>query len=155
MGFFISFTVIRDQIRSEIKRKIENSLNDEQLEVIILPSEKIKSSVNWVREDKEFIYHNKMYDVVRKKEENGKTIYFCLNDKKEEKLFADLDDHVRKNLSQNGRLKQIISKSISNYYFEIITLPVTSLISITLHPEYNKSYSDFCGEIKSPPPKFS
>lgn len=149
------FKILQAQIHSEVKKEIEKSLSDDQLETIIVPVEYLDYVISWTRKGKEFIYNKKMYDVVRKKENSGNVIFYCLNDEKEEKLFANLDQLTTKNNSHNKRLKNILTSKITNYYCEEYGIYNSAFKSESLKPWNTHSYKIIDKEIESPPPKLS
>jgi len=133
---------------------MKNSLNESELEIITVPASKM-SELRWTRPGKEFVYKNKMFDVVKKQEKNGTTSFFCLNDKKEERLFANLDEYVRKNTTRNNKVKNILAKNISNYFFEEIKTPDSNYKAERLESSYKETYESLYSESHSPPPKRS
>lgn len=153
-GYYFAFKILQLQVRSEIKEEMKNSLNESELEIITVPASKM-SELRWTRPGKEFVYKNKMFDVVKKQEKNGTTSFFCLNDKKEERLFANLDEYVRKNTTRNNKVKNILAKNISNYFFEEIKTPDSNYKAERLESSYKETYESLYSESHSPPPKRS
>ena len=62
--------------------------------------------LKWEEKGREFFLEGEMYDVVKKKIENGVTVYFCIKDKEEEKLLKDFaasnDSHSKKAQNKNA-----------------------------------------------------
>jgi len=89
--------------RKEMKARIKRNLRDEEMEIVVVPNNKIGtkgSEFKYVKKN-EFIYKGNLYDIVRKKTDGNNTIFYCINDKQEEKLFAGLNDHINRNTDQN------------------------------------------------------
>ncbi|MEO8231894.1 MAG: hypothetical protein ABI638_06405, partial [Ignavibacteriota bacterium] len=86
---------------------------------------------------------------------DGKIIFYCLNDEKEEKLFVNLDQHLNKNNNQSRRLKNLLSSKITNYYVEKYNSFKSSFNSESLKPACLTAYKSIYKEIQSPPPKLS
>ena len=154
LGYFVIFKILQANIRHEIKEKIESSLSEDQLEIITIKTDE-ENQIEWVREGKEFIYKNKMYDVVRKKEKDNTIKYFCLNDKKEEELFANLDDIVRKNPQNDKNIKNILSKVVNNYFFEDVNMEKGIFIAEIVSPRKTSFYNNLERKVQNPPPKFA
>jgi hypothetical protein len=51
-----------------------------------------------------------MYDVVRQAPHRDTTWYYCLSDEKESQLFANLDQLVKRDMSQNPERQQQLGK---------------------------------------------
>lgn len=154
IGYYAAFKILQIQIRSEAKEQIEKSLNEQDLIKIVLPAEKT-DELKWTRAGKEFIYKDKMFDVIKKKEEKGTTTFYCINDEKEETLFSNLDEYVRKNTDRNNKLKNLLTKIITNYFIEDIKIPEFTREEVSLTTAYQTNYKSSYNEIKSPPPKTS
>lgn len=71
-------------------------------------------------DDNEFIYNGKLYDIVSTEKDGVNTIFYCLNDKKEERLFAGLNIHIKNNCDQNGPSKDKALQLIKNIIKEAL-----------------------------------
>jgi hypothetical protein len=86
----------RYAIRKEIKRKIKNGVDEKDMFFFQLSEVENDPSFYW-ENDHEFHYNGSMYDVVKR---NGDELK-CINDDQEAKLFAGLDNLVRKRMDGN------------------------------------------------------
>ncbi len=75
------------KIQKENKSQIQKGLSDDELTLII--PQQGKKEIFWFKKDKEFLYKRQMYDVVRIKNVGQEKHYYCICDKKEEKLMSD------------------------------------------------------------------
>lgn len=101
IGVFPVFKMKQYAVRKEIKRRIKNSIPEDELHILTFHSP--ETDVEWVREGKEFILGERMFDVVRKEIKGDSTVFHCVNDKEEAVLFAQLDDYVQKELQGNSK----------------------------------------------------
>jgi hypothetical protein len=144
-GYYIWFKLEQYNIKSEIR----NNSEIKALTLIIIPLNG-KSGLVWTEDNKEFIYHGEMYDVVKVKTGNNSKYYYCINDKKEKQLLTDF---IKKDSSQK-KSENIIQKVTVNKYqtkpFALIVYnqPITINYCI-LFNNYTSNISD----IHSPPPK--
>lgn len=89
-GFLFLFSIQRFQIRKELKKEIKKNLPLGSLAKITITSDN-KDQVFWEHES-EFCYLGIMYDVVKKVEtDTQETVYYCITDIQETKLFKKLD----------------------------------------------------------------
>ena len=117
LGYFVVFKLMQHNVRKEMKARIKRNLRDEEMEIIVIPNNKIgtkESEFKYVKKN-EFIYKGNLYDIVRKKDDGKNTIFYCINDKQEEALFAGLNEHIMRNTDQNlpaNNNSKILSKNI-------------------------------------------
>ena len=156
LGYFAVFQILKYKAKKEIKAAIKAKLPASALTIIAV-SAKNKSEIKWFKEGKEFMYHDMMFDVVKKEQKGDITYYHCINDIQEKELFANLNDHIEKHikndLSTNKKTKSILKKVV-NLYFSIakFTFNENESVQITYSniSEYVKSITV---EIPVPPPK--
>lgn len=127
-GVYIYFKIKHRQIRREVKQKIKQNLDDNEL-VMICQNKNNATDFKW-KGTHEFFYQNSLYDVVRVEKDNfGEVIYKCINDKDEEMLFSNLDELVKKSgkdhKSENNKIEKIL-KYFAGYIInsgQLNTLP--------------------------------
>lgn len=141
-GHYIMFSIIRQQARSDMKAFIKNNLGDEELEKIIISDNDLTSSASQIKfiKKNEFIHKGKLYDIVRRKREDNQTVFYCINDKTEEKLFSNLDEHIKRNSDSSP-----VSKSLSALILKILTkeaLPDNSVELMHVYGVYT-SFLDY------------
>jgi len=154
-GYYFVFKILQMDIRSDAKEQIEKSLKKDQLEEIVIFPGKTDKEIKWIRDGKEFSYKNKMYDIVKTEKKQDKIIFYCLNDEKEEMLFANLDNYVKRKRSEKRNINNVISKNITNYFFESLEKLNTSSKSEIIRLVFNITPNSLQKEVLSPPPKHS
>lgn len=157
MGYVAVFQVMEFQAKKEIKKRIKSNLQEPELTVITVTAWN-QDELNWLEDDREFIYRQQLYDVV-KKETKGETIfYYCINDTREKELFANLNDHidrhVKNDFSHNKQKKSILQKAINEYV--IIKTFSFSLFSSSIPLMYADNFVLNQGYVQQffPPPEF-
>lgn len=144
-GYYIWFRLEQYNIQSEI----QNGSQKKELTLISVPLND-KSSIIWTEENKEFIYHGEMYDVVKIKTINNINYYYCINDKKEKQLITDF---IKKDSLQK-KSENIIQKVIDNIYqtqaYKLIVYNQPVGIDFCM---LSVNYKSNINDIHSPPPK--
>ncbi len=87
--------------KAAIKENIISQLKDEELKIISL-AENYKN-IYWEEEGKEFFFNGEMFDVVKRKEINGKEFLYCINDKKEKVLIDNYNLITKHNSSSDKK----------------------------------------------------
>ena len=134
---YLSFKLRQYQIRKEIKYQIKSSLNETELILLKIP---VSLEANPTKDFQrmhagEFRYQGNMYDIVKQESHRGTTWYWCIWDKQETALFANLDEMVNRALTNNpvqqashDQLKRFLD---SLYYFTaetaLLILPAEQL----------------------------
>jgi len=85
----------------EVKQRIKRSVPAQELVLIRVTGESA-SALEWIKSF-EFRYRGNLYDIVRTGQAGDTTFYYCINDVQEERLFAGLDGHVRRQMESDGR----------------------------------------------------
>jgi hypothetical protein len=126
-GYYIVFTIMQQTARKEMKAFIKKNPPLDKLERLVISDEKMNSPeiFKYKDDNKEIIYNGKLYDIVCATKDGSNTIFYCINDKNEEQLFAGLNDHIKQNFEQNGPLKKRSIQLIKNIIKEV--LPVYRL----------------------------
>ncbi len=117
-GYFIAFKIEQYQIKESIESEIRSGINTENLTIITIKKADI-ATVQWTESGKEMRYNDALYDVVRSEESKDAVSYYCLNDSKEESLFASLDDHINTHIaasSTNKNSKKQIDHVVKLYF---------------------------------------
>ena len=97
LGYLVAFHVVQQEIRQEMKQLIMERVSDEECVIIALTNAE-KQEVQWEKEN-EFRYRGGLYDVIRTVTRNDTTYYSCINDIREEQLFASLEREVQRQTS--------------------------------------------------------
>lgn len=157
-GYFITFKLAQAEIKQEIKRKIKQGIKPEEYTLIKFELSEI-DNINWIKKNKEFIYSEQMFDIVKSIRNDSSITYYCINDKQEKKLFANLDDQIQKHIENNKNAKDHSKKNsdhqIKTYFFETNTHIFFQKISLHTFNDYNESLFSIAIAIPTPPPDFS
>jgi hypothetical protein len=149
-GYYFIYTIHQYIIKEEIEKQLLADIPDSSLELII--AEQFAGKMEWKEKGKEFSLNGVMYDIVRIKKSGGKTLLYCINDKKEKQLIEDLVKAVSGN-HNSKQDRSNVKSPLSDFFFmnheeglNIVSEPsaYTSLIE--------KVISSF-EEINIPPPK--
>lgn len=158
-GYFIAFKSFQYQIKKEIKAEIKKNVNPNELTTIVIDKKQI-NKIDWLEEGKEMYYNGKLYDVVRHTKNGTSITYYCINDKQEELLFANLEEHIATHIAANKPIKNQATKNLSNtviklyfsngqsFEFNSVLLNEQAFFSINL------SYKSVLTETDFPPPEF-
>jgi hypothetical protein len=107
-GHLVFFKIQQYEIRCEIKQRIKLGAPDHELVLIKIPKtleEKPRNIFQRIAEG-EFRCGGNMYDIIRRETHGDTTWYYCLADEKEAQLFANMDELIKQDLSQNAKHKQ-------------------------------------------------
>lgn len=158
-GYYIVFSILQHQVRKEMKALIKSELPDEKMEIIIIPDSEIlsgKSTLTFIKKN-EFYYKGNLYDIVKRTRGENSSIFYCINDKQEEKLFAGLDDHIRSNMDKNTNAKSKSVQIAKNIIKEALPESKKPISSITFREYYYRTFTSFViwqySQVDSPPPK--
>lgn len=116
IGYYPLFKIKQWQIRTEMKAAIKNSLSNEHLKCITVTSSNSNDLVWEEYDEREFTYQHNKYDVVRVEKSAGATSYYCIQDTQETKLFAELDEDVKRQLEDDKNpLRRTTKKIIKTF----------------------------------------
>ncbi len=118
-GYFIAFKVEQFQIKSEIESEIKSGINTEYLTTITINKTDL-ATIQWTEFGKEMRYYDELYDVVRFSETANTITYYCINDSKEDSLFAILDNHINTHIATNNSQKS--SNKMNNHVIKLYFL---------------------------------
>jgi len=153
-GVFLVLNYRKQEARSVIKLRIKNSIPEKELTHISVSN---ATELKWKRKN-EFTFKGTMYDVVRKeKGADGRIHYYCITDKQETVIFAELNRLVKEN-ADSGNNGPRRSKNLYKLFASLYSLPDKKpmLVFHTVQPvefQYNAPGSSAVADIASPPPK--
>lgn len=157
-GYYVFFKIAQIEIKKEIKKEIKLSLESEELTIIKFLNSEI-NTLHWIEKNKEFIYHDQMFDIVKSSSDSNETTFYCINDKQEKKLFQNLEEQVLKQIETNKNSKSNSSKKnaeniVKTYFYEEIAILLFQKSTSYLFNDYNQSYTSVDVLISTPPPRF-
>lgn len=157
IGYFVVFKISQNQIRKEVKREIKMRLNDSDLHSIVFNKNELKK-INWVKTDKEFVFGNELYDIVRTTDTGTTITYYCINDKQEEQLFTNLEEHINKHIASNKNHKKNTLKAYddNNKISNGFKIELHSILGMQIEKSwsYNHNSESVFLAKNSPPPRF-
>lgn len=126
VGYLIVFKTMQYQAKKEIKSIIKNNLSNSDIIKISINRNNL-SEIIWIEEGKEFLYKNKLYDLIKSEVLGDELILSCIDDKKETQLFANLDEQVNAYLNddmskKNSASQKIIKSVLKVFYFNKIQI---------------------------------
>ena len=137
--------------------RIKNAVPYHELHAI--NASQIKTKMHWFQEENEFRLDGKMYDIVQVETKGAETIYYCIDDVAEERLFANLDNLVKENLadeqSKHSKAAKNLHKSFSQIYIKSknLTVPCISTEVQAAYSAYQKNALGYTPEKLTPPPQ--
>lgn len=135
-----------------MRAQIKTLRTDNDYEIII--AEENEKEIVWLEDDEEFCLNGVLYDVAKIKKQNGKTLLYCINDKKEELLLSSVNKVIHSN-NQNGKeTKSTLKFQLPDY----IVFTQTKLFqTFELAHQYGNmpaaTIPDRIKEINAPPPR--
>jgi hypothetical protein len=129
IGYFPAFYTMQQNVKREMRSALRIRQNRNELTTLsfALQNGKVNDADFEQLEEDEFSYKGEMYDVVRT-EKTGNTItFYCLNDKKESRLFADLQQFIKQNSAENPFQK---SSKLFNTFCKLEFISSEKLTSI-------------------------
>ena len=155
-GYYCVYSFQQSQIKKEVKEHLKELLPKPALQVII--AEDFTNTIKWQEEGKEFILHGELYDVAEIKIINGKTLLYCINDKKEEKVLDQFAKAIKSSSDNNGSNKTgngSYKFQLSDYYFFNNTqkMPPVNFNTSNKYLFFISCLTASVNEVNTPPPK--
>ncbi len=142
VGYLILFAVIQSKVHREVTLAFKKKLLDSELVRLSFATAKLHNGpcgIVWMKE-KEFRFKGMMYDVFRSFQDGDTTHFLCINDAQEERLFVNLEGHVRRHVSEDKRfgklemLKNSLNDSFTTSPLRLLDLEDTGLfVSSSTH----------------------
>lgn len=151
-GYYLAYTWEQERIREEMQGHLLAQLPDASL--VQFYEEEAGNNLHWNEAGKEFTCGGKLYDVARIKKQDGRTIIYCMEDGKEEKLLSELSRKISTENTAGG--KYSVEKFqqpdwVSDY--RVITLPPVEQTTEHLKfPFFAEKVKARAGPVNTPPP---
>lgn len=146
---------MQHQAKHEMKQRIKNSVSREELTALYFTAAEYKN-IDWFEEN-EFRLNGDMYDVVRKTtDDNGNSVVYVINDKKEKELFIELEKQTNRYDENSAAEEEDTQKTLELFSNPLIEF--TYLLhekSVLPSLAYQSSLRSFVREIQPPPPKLA
>jgi len=143
-GYLVVFSVLQHRVRSEVKQMLKARIPDSDFVKFSFHTRALEQhsySLRWI-DDHEFTLDGKLYDVVRSSTVGDSTILLCINDIQEEQLFANLDNHVQRQMGHSGQpnkldsFKDVFKDSFFHHAAFLAILPAIEPIEIFAAQDY-------------------
>ena len=117
LGTLVVLEMQRGEVRREIKQRLKAGVPEEALVHFTFPKDiESRPGSGFQRiHSREFRYRGDMYDIVRTEDLGDSVRYACIHDVKESRLFANLDELIRGEMSgdperraERSRLLQLL-----------------------------------------------
>ena len=152
VGYYAVMRHTQESHRELIKEQLHNNLKEDEMEVISLTDN--ANQIYWMEEGKEFLYKGEMYDVVKSKTVAGKTILYCINDKKEKELVDNYNRVTKNNSEKDKKAKGHVEQSLTLF---VLQSTITDMPLYRPMKQYGLFISPLATAITNPPlqpPKF-
>jgi hypothetical protein len=122
IGFYFVFLVRRDAVKQEVWSYLQQKHQNNYAQVLSFPlnSSGTEEMPDWENE-KEFSWKGVMYDVIDKKESDGKLVVTCISDDKETSLINNFEKTFSANTSNKN------TKGSANQLIRLLTMPYLAL----------------------------
>jgi hypothetical protein len=152
LGYYFIYHFQQIQVKREIKTKIFAALSESAFEIFI--AEENIDAIKWEEDGKEFSLHGELYDVAKIKKINGKTLLYCVNDKKEKELLNNFIKAIKASTNNGKSGKHTLKFQLTDY--TIIPIEKNAEVRLLCNQKficYNSSLHTAITEINTPPPK--
>ena len=158
MGYFIAFKVMELKIKSEVVSEIKLGIKTD-VETILVIDKKELSLIEWNESGKEMKYKGSLYDVVKTEENKDATTFYCINDKQEDALFANLDEHINSHIvtaksEKNNSTHNLVNDVVKLFYQNKFQFNFNTIISTISFYQNKEDYISKKIKTNSPPPEF-
>ena len=156
VGYFCVYSFQQNKIKNEVKVQMKNMLQESSLQIIV--AEENAGTLKWQEEGKEFMLHGELYDVAKMETVNGKTLLYCINDKKEEKLLQKFLKAIKSatNNNTNSKNGKTNCKFQTNHYWFFYNKENITAINADgswVYLSYISSLISSVKEVIAPPPR--
>ena len=149
IGYYLVYAYQQYQVKETIKHQLVADIPEDSLELIVAEE---NDSFRWEEKGKEFYQDGELYDVVKSVTTSGKTVLYCINDKKEEELIHAFSKALRS--GNNSGAKQKINFQISDSPVEpegiILNARPASCIQYLF---FDSPIFSFSKKVNAPPPR--
>jgi hypothetical protein len=148
-GYYFIYSIQQYYIREEVKEQILAGLPEHYLQAI-----EQTAGIHWEEEGKELYFNGDLYDVVKTKKENGKTILYCFNDKKEGQLLKEIEQQFKEGSASGKPGKRVVRFELHDYTLH--QLPEMKLPCYSIEQKYfilSSSMVTAFQRINVPPPR--
>lgn len=157
-GSFVLFQFANNENRREICIRIEEGDVDGFI-MLDIPINELSNPTVFTQENSdEIVYKNHLYDVLKKETKKQSTVFYCINDTKEEILNSELNIHTTSlfhAIPSGKAAAKTFSKNVLKDYVRGIRIHFNSLnanTNFSLKQHIESSYMDVWQDKYIPPP---
>jgi hypothetical protein len=158
VGYYVVFKITQAEIKVDVKLQLKRGIPATELTEIKIDLKAI-STIQWVEKNKEFYYNNQLYDVVKTSTTDNTITFYCITDKKEEVLFAHLDDYIKTHVgatnNHNSTSKKLSTHVLKVYFLNSFSLHFSETVTEIKYCIFKTDVCTAFSKINSPPPQFS
>jgi hypothetical protein len=143
MGYFVLFQIEQYNNRIEMRNNINSGISDERVSIINIDNLKVNSPTVYDQNEDELIYKGEIYDIITKKADGTKTVFYAVKDTKEQNLFSALNDHIQANSENTKTTKHPLHSKNSNenfvkiYFYQSTSFLIYPSEKPVLFPTFN------------------
>jgi hypothetical protein len=165
VGYYFVFRYQHRQAEEEFQEYITSSvISEEDLTLFKIPVEEYaaKQTTNFDRVEGDYEQDGKFYEIIKQKLENDTIFIYCLNNEKEEALFAQLNDHINthivdgktgKNKKPHNNAKNLLKEYLPKSSPSFVCLRYYAIGERNI--AYDKTFAVVDIQIAVPPPKLT
>jgi hypothetical protein len=165
VGYYFVFQYQHQKAEEEFQEYLSSSIiSDDDLTIFKVPVEEYaaKQTNGFDRVEGDFEQNGKFYEIVKQRLENDTIFIYCLNNEKEEALYAQLTDHINTHIVDGKTTKNKKSEVSSNSLLkEYLPKTASAFVCFRGHTiqkrnfAYNKTFTSLDFPVTVPPPKIS
>ncbi|HMI02673.1 MAG TPA: hypothetical protein VK541_09340 [Pedobacter sp.] len=153
-GNIILVQFLHYKIQEEIRNKLNSTGYKNKLHTISI-DQRNQKDLEW-SEDKEFLYHGTMYDVVKQRKQGSTIIYYCVTDTEETELFETLEILMQHQLA-NSKISGLLKNTYKLYWTPLelprVEIKCKSVFNDNCHSLNENFITLYNRDIPTPPPK--
>jgi hypothetical protein len=142
------------EARKEIRKEIRSRISKEYLTRICIPVSN-KTAIRWIKENKEFVYNQDLYDIVSIEVKNDAVVYYCINDLKEKQIIKDFEKISKNKVNAPSSKTQLNINLLLILFFQSPENSYSDVPKEFRFPELFHFYISAIKDILSPPPEYS
>lgn len=156
LGYYCISLVRQHIAKEETAKQILSGIPESSLDIFDLKAE--QDHISWEEKGREFSFKGNMYDVVKTVTTDGRTLLYCLSDKKEDELLKERAASVCSILNQHSNNQ--VKKVMSFFHLSDCLVAKNELIQIKdIHYKncvsaYDVSIALMPRPVNTPPPNF-
>jgi hypothetical protein len=151
-GFYLVFHAYQKELKREMKQQLRQHLPEN--DIIMFTYNERNASLFSFEDENEFTYGGTMYDILKKEEIDGTTIFYCVDDKRETLLLQAFLKHQNTERSHKTKVQNICQFSAVLYQSSDNNNSLNFTFFTTRHKSFCTClYPQNTSEVLKPPPQ--